>query len=185
MKKIIVKDYNNEWPDLFNRSKSILLTHLSPLDVDIQHVGSTSVPGLPSKPILDIDIIVPDESVLLDTIKSLEGLGYVHVGNLGVEGRETFRQTKSIEGLEYPHHLYAGLRNSLGIRNHILFRDYLRNNLTKRNEYGILKMELAQLYENDIDLYIDGKTKFITNILLDCDMNHIELSKIIDSNKKK
>ena len=90
-----VEPYNPNWKSAFECLKQFIGTALSDLalDIDIQHIGSTSIPGLFSKPILDIDIIIENKDLLPTIIFMLEKIGYKHKGDQGIPGRFAFRQT--------------------------------------------------------------------------------------------
>lgn len=107
--KIIVTDHSPQWAAAFEQLKKIYQQHLGHLVRDIQHVGSTSVPGLPAKPILDIDIIIDDEDTLPEIIRILAGIGYEYVGDLGIKDRYAF---KSPPDPAMPHHLYVCIAGS-------------------------------------------------------------------------
>jgi GrpB-like predicted nucleotidyltransferase (UPF0157 family) len=127
----------------------------------MEHVGSTSVPGLSAKPVIDIDIVVPAEADVPPAIERLTTLGYVHRGDLGVEGREAFTPPAPSPG----HHLYLCPSNNLALANHLAVRDYLREHPEDAHEYGALKKQLASRFPHDIDAYIAGKTDAILRIL--------------------
>lgn len=184
MRKINVPDYDPMWSKIFKNYKKVYLKILNDQNVDIQHVGSTSVEGLAAKPILDIDIIVEDDQSLESVIKNLAKLGYDHVGDLGIKGREAFKLVKSNENLTYKHNLYAGKKDSLGIQNHLKFRNYLRSHPESIIEYSSLKKKLASKFEYDIDSYIDGKTDFIIDILKRCGITERDQIDISNQNKK-
>lgn len=129
--------------------------------IDIQHVGSTSVPGLCAKPIIDIDIIVADRAKLASVATALQDISYRHLGDLGIPGREAFKA----DDHAITHHLYACLADSPALKNHLTLRDHLRSHPTDREAYGALKRELARKFPHDIDSYIAGKTAFIEGIL--------------------
>ena len=119
------------------------------------------MPGLAAKPVIDMSVVVPTEAVVLTAIERLAGLGYVHLGNLGVEGRDAFAAPDG-----WPrHNLYVCPRDSPGLANHLVVRDYLRAQPVAAKEYGELKKRLAREFTHDIDAYIDGKTDFILEIL--------------------
>jgi GrpB-like predicted nucleotidyltransferase (UPF0157 family) len=90
MRTIEVVDYDPRWPETFAHLRSPILTALGDLAVAVEHVGSTSVPGLAAKPVIDISIVVPEKSDVPTGISRLAILGYVHRGDLGIEGREAF-----------------------------------------------------------------------------------------------
>lgn len=153
---IKIEEYNESWPGYFQEIRAKLWPVVKDLATGIEHIGSTSVPGLVAKPIIDLDIIAPKNSIPA-VIERLRGLGYEHLGCLGIEGREAFRSpTGHIE-----HHLYACLEGCLALRNHIAFRDHLRRNPTARKEYSALKKDLAIHFGNSSDEYTQRKTGFI------------------------
>ncbi len=109
-----------------------------------------------------MDIVLPSIELLPEVITRLSALGYSHEGDLGITGREAFRQP--LNGLP-AHHLYACVAGAGALADHIDLRDYLRSHREAVIEYGELKKQLAALYPHDIDLYIAGKTPFITRCL--------------------
>lgn len=129
--------------------------------ITIEHVGSTSVPWLAAKPVIDIDIVVASRTRLPSLISRLEPLGYRHCGDLGIDDREAFAATENLPD----HNLYACVQGSVALRNHLAVRDYLRAHPAEAEKYSSLKKRLAKKYFNDIDGYIEGKTSFILSIL--------------------
>ncbi|WP_066507494.1 GrpB family protein [Abyssisolibacter fermentans] len=189
-RKIVVEDYNPKWAEEFEKLKAVYLEKLKEINVDIQHVGSTSVCGLAAKPIIDIDIIVQNDEDLKNVIKRLASLGYEHEGNMGIKGREAFKRVS--DEVPYntvikewmPHHLYAGIRGCVSLENHLLLRDYLRQNKDAALEYGNLKKKLAVKYKYDIDTYVEKKTSFIIDILSKSGISKKDLLDIEKQNKK-
>ncbi len=161
-KRVIVCSYDKAWKDNFNIIREELAAALGDLALRIEHVGSTSVPGLSAKPIIDIDVVIRDYSVFSEVVEALEGIGYYHEGDLGISGREAF----GYDGKEHlqKHHLYVCPENSLELKRHISFRDYLRSHPAEAAEYGRIKEEGALLYPEDIDQYIEYKSSFIQEI---------------------
>jgi len=191
MRKIVIVDYNIDWADEFNVLKAVYLKHMKHLNIDVQHVGSTSVPGLAAKPILDIDIIIDNIEKLNSVIVVLEELGYTHQGDLGIKGREAFnRKSDTVpyhnnQSYRFAHNLYVCAAGSAALKYHLLFRDYLRQNSEAACEYGNLKKELAAKYEYDIDSYIENKTGFITKILSITGVSESEIIEITMQNRIK
>lgn len=189
MKKIIVEDYNPLWQEQFKLLKSFITDNLKEFHITIEHVGSTSVEGLAAKPILDIDIVINDDTDSLKIIHTLHKLGYLHQGDLGIKGREAFKRASA--AVPYcptntnwmDHHLYLCRRNIPALQNHLNFREYLRNNPTSVQKYGELKKKLAKKYPYDIDSYVESKTEFIINILKKCGFHSSDLSMITEQNK--
>lgn len=161
-KQVIVLPYDEKWKDDFEAIRDELNTVLGGLVIRIEHVGSTSVEGLPAKPIIDIDAVISDRAVLPDVITALGKLGYSHEGDLGIPGREAFKYA----GKEHlrKHHLYVCAEDSAELKRHLGFRDYLRAHPDAAAEYGRIKEEGARLYPWDMDKYIEHKSSFIENI---------------------
>ena len=165
-RRIVVLSYDEQWEQDFHDIEKELLSALGALALRIEHVGSTSVKGLSAKPIIDIDIVIIGYSVFDAVVSSLGKIGYIHEGNLGIEGRDAFRY----EGKEHlrTHHLYVCPQNSRELHRHIVFRDYLRNNPDVAQRYGEIKEKAAYLYPYDIDRYTEYKASFIEEIYLLC-----------------
>ncbi len=161
MKRIVVVDYDPAWPGDFEQVRSRVWPAVADVAVAVEHVGSTSVPGLAAKPIVDISVVVPGPADVPTVIERLATLGYRHCGNLGVEGREAFASPSALP----LHHLYACPSNSLALANHLAVRNYLRAHPDAAREYGELKKQLAQRFLDDIDGYTDGKTDAILKML--------------------
>ena len=185
MKKIEVVPYDLIWPIEFEKAKYFYENWLKDVDVEVVHVGSTSIEGLWAKPILDIDIIVntPDDN--MKVIHLLEQAGYIHRGIMGIEGREAFKYKADNPHINWmTHHLYVCLRNSESLTNHLLLQSHLRNNPKAIEEYSQLKRHLAKVYPFDIDAYVEGKTKLITEFLEAQGMDSTSIEKIEIANKK-
>ena len=177
---IVVVDYDPAWPDLFHQLKNRLWAVVRDVADTIEHVGSTSVPGLAAKPVIDLDIVVEDASRLEEVIDRLASIGYQHLGDLGVADREAFREPAS----SIRHNLYACPHDGLGLRNHLAVREYLRVHADVAAKYGKLKLELAQKFAHDIDGYIDGKTEFLLEILRASSLSDEDLEEIERANRK-
>jgi GrpB-like predicted nucleotidyltransferase (UPF0157 family) len=158
---IMVVAYDPAWSTQFEVLWSTILSAIGDIAVAIEHVGSTSVPGLAAKPIIDIDVVVASAADVAIAVERLAVIGYEHQGNLGVEGREAF---KSPPGPPR-RNLYVCVQGGTALRDHLMLRDYLRNNSDSAAEYGRLKKQLAARFPTDIDKYIDGKTDFILKVL--------------------
>ena len=91
--KIQIAIYNPLWKNQFDEIKSVLMKHINIASIEIEHVGSTSILGLRAKPIIDLDIILEEDKYLMErVINKLNEIGYNHVGDLGVNGREAFKK---------------------------------------------------------------------------------------------
>ncbi|MBS4535736.1 GrpB family protein [Clostridium sp. D2Q-14] len=185
MQKVVVEKYNPKWKIEFEKAKSFYEELLSSIEMKVEHVGSTSVEGLWAKPILDIDIIVGNVEDSLRAIELLTTVGYKHIGNLGVEGREVLKYDEDNSYIKWmEHHLYVCLEGNENLQNHLLLRKHLRNNKKSVELYSVLKRELADKFSDDIELYIDGKTDLITELLKTEGMNSEKLKRIESINKK-
>lgn len=160
MSPIVVADYDPAWPVAFERVRSFVWPAVADVAISIQHVGSTSVPGLAAKPVIDIDVIVPAAQVAAG-VERLQSLGYEHQGDLGVSQREAFRSPPGFTR----HHLYLCPSTSPALANHLAIRDYLRGHPPAARAYGELKKKLARDFVDDIDGYVAGKTPFLVGIL--------------------
>jgi GrpB-like predicted nucleotidyltransferase (UPF0157 family) len=180
MRSVVVVDYDEGWPEAFERVRSRVWPAVSDVALAVEHVGSTSVPGLAAKPIIDVSVVVRGEDDVAVGIERLAGLGYVHRGNLGIEGREAFN---SPEGLP-AHNLYLCPRDNPALANHLAVRDYLRTHSDVAKEYGDLKKRLAVEHRTDIDSYIDGKTDMLLGILRAVGMALEEVEAIERANRK-
>lgn len=161
-KHVVVMPYDVKWKQAFINIKSELEAVLGDLALRIEHVGSTSVEGLSAKPVIDIDVVIKDTSILEPVISALAKIGYRHEGDLGIPGREAFKY----EGKEHlmKHHLYVCAKDSDELKRHLAFRDYLRSHPEAVKKYSRVKTEGAELYPYDIDKYIEHKSPFIEEI---------------------
>ena len=162
---VAVEDFNPEWAVWFSHLSSYFTDKLGPQIIRIEHVGSTSVPGMVAKPIIDLDIVINMSD--FELIKSkLEVLGYVHQGDLGIPEREAFALTnlKLKEDLP-PHHLYVCDIKSRELQRHIVFRDYLRSHPDDAAKYSEIKVQLVKKHSGDRTQYIDGKDHLVKELL--------------------
>jgi GrpB-like predicted nucleotidyltransferase (UPF0157 family) len=153
---VVIVDYDPAWPGEFGALRDRAEAAVGGLAVAIEHVGSTAVPGLGAKPVIDLVVVVEPECVAA-AVERLTSIGYVHRGNLGVEGREAF---SSPEG-ERRHHLYVSPTDSEELRAQLAFRDRLREDGELAAEYETLKRELALRFRDDRAGYTDAKTEFV------------------------
>ena len=142
--------------------KAELASALGQLAIGIEHVGSTSVQGLSAKPIIDIDVVIKDDTLVEDVVSALGEIGYQHEGNLGIVGREAFKYDGKKHLMK--HHLYVCPEDSPELRRHIAFRDYLRAHPEAVRDYSRIKEEGAKQYPDDMERYIEHKSPFIKKI---------------------
>jgi len=158
---IIIEPYDPQWPEHFAILRSKISTALGTLAEAIDHVGSTAVPGLAAKPIIDVDALLQSASDLPIAIRRLATSGYHHQGDLGVHGREAFRAPAS----DFPHHLYVCSPECLEYRRHIAFRNHLRSCPEDASAYANLKRTIADRFHTDREAYTQAKTEFVQSIL--------------------
>lgn len=153
---MLIQAYNPQWPQWFERIQAILAAALQGLDHTIEHVGSTAVPGLAAKPIIDIDIVYPPTTDFKTIQKRLQDIGYYHNGNQGIADREVFKRQASIAHAildSIAHHLYVCPQYSHELKRHIKFRDCLRKDETARLWYQTIKYQLAEETQQDRKRY--------------------------------
>jgi GrpB-like predicted nucleotidyltransferase (UPF0157 family) len=160
-KPVRIVPYDAQWPEQFREIQGRLWAAISGLAIRIEHVGSTSVPGLAAKPVIDIDILIDSRDRLPAVVARLAELGYEHRGDLGIPDRDAFRPPDGPP----PHHLYVCPAESLALRNHLVFRDHLRHHSEDAAEYAALKSRLAESFAHDRERYTEGKTEFVLSIL--------------------
>lgn len=142
---IVVSDYDPRWAERFEDLRQRLAPHVADLTVSIEHVGSTAVPGCAAKPIIDVDVVVAEGTVMPELISRLSGQGYRHEGDLGILGREAFQAPSAAP----EHHLYGVVAGSEPHLDHILLRDYLRQRPDEVRRYSTWKVALAQRFHAD------------------------------------
>lgn len=153
---MVLEKYSSNWINDFTDIKREIVNALNGLTYTIEHVGSTSVPNLDSKPIIDIDIIY-SKQLYFEKIKlGLEKIGYYHNGNQGIQDREVFKRNGKLtnEILDtVKHHLYVCPIDSKALERHILSRNFLRKNDWARIKYQQMKYELSEKANQDRKVY--------------------------------
>lgn len=161
MQEVRVVSYDPDWPRAFATLRDTVMPTLKDIALRIEHVGSTSVPGLDAKPIIDMTVVVREPEDVAVAIQALERLDYEHRGNLGIIGREAFYAPPGA----IPHHLYVCVEGSTPLINHTHVRDHLRAHDADRAAYARLKHDLARAHAGDIDRYTRAKTDLLMRIL--------------------
>lgn len=152
--------YTKEWVRLFEEERLRLQAVVGRYVLDIQHVGSTFIPGMVAKPIIDIAIAVNNFEEASICIKPIEQLGYEYKGENGIPRRHFFAK-----GNPTTHHLHMNEIGSRAWNDHIIFRDYLAQHPEIAKEYAELKMGLARRYPTDRQSYLDNKAPFIQRVI--------------------
>jgi GrpB-like predicted nucleotidyltransferase (UPF0157 family)/quercetin dioxygenase-like cupin family protein len=160
-KDIVVLDHDAAWADWFEQLRGFVWPAVEGLALEVEHVGSTSVPGLAAKPIIDLDVVVATDEDVSAAIDALATLGYRWRGDLGVEGRQAFLAPSDAD--LPPHHLYVVVDQNKAHLDHVLLRDLLREDDGARERYAELKRANADL--RDIDAYVAGKAELVASLL--------------------
>lgn len=161
IRKIEVVAYDETWSDKYFEEKNKLQTLLKTELIRSFHIGSTAVPGLKAKPIIDLLLIVNDLNVLDAFSEEFEALGYEVMGEYGIKDRRFFQKGKETR----THHVHAFQYNNINeIERHLLYRDYLRSHPVECERYALLKSSLAEKYPDDIAKYFKGKESLVKEI---------------------
>ena len=180
MRTITVVDYDASWPARFASLRATVEPAVADLAVAIEHVGSTAVPGLAAKPIIDLDVVVRSRMDVPIAVGRLTALGYDHLGDLGIAGREAFRPPDAMP----THNLYVCRHDSPSLANHLALRDHLRRDAALARAYGDLKKRLARAFPHDVDAYGAAKTDFIVAVLRDAGLPEAHLEGIERANRR-
>ncbi len=162
MKKIVVLESSPVWQREFQRLCVHLTSFLQDDCLAIRHVGSTAVPGLAAKPVLDIDIVMSTAHDLDKVRPILEKRGYYFRGDLGIKGRYAFGYGSSSF---MRHHLYVVKPQAGSYLDHLALREGLKADPSAIERYAIVKRALAKQFIFDIDAYIEGKSEVIQAIM--------------------
>lgn len=162
IRRVEIVPYDPDWPAMYEEEATLLRSLFGDLLAAIHHIGSTSVPGLASKPIIDI----MGEAVDLERIDSfdarMQALGYMPRGEYGIPGRRYFPKGTPIH---HTHHLHIFAAETRLVREHLAFRDYLAAHPDTAGEYAALKESLAEKHGTDLEAYTDGKAAFISGVV--------------------
>ncbi len=165
---MLLETYTSTWIKDFDAIKHEIENGIPDINYTIEHVGSTSVPNLDSKPIIDIDIIYSHLADFEKIKSGLRKMGYAHHGNQGIEGREVFKRNGigHYEILDtIIHHLYVCPVDSLALERHILSRDFLRKNDWARLKYQQMKYDMAERANQDRKKYQALKEQYINDFI--------------------
>lgn len=154
-----VVPYDDGWPVRYETEAERLRDALGEAAARVHHIGSTAIPGIRAKPIIDMLIEVSDLAALDAQSSRIESLGYEAKGEFGIPGRRYFRRDNE-DGVR-THQIHAFDVGGLQADRHLAFRDYLISHPQVARAYGELKQQLAQRFPNDINAYMDGKDSFV------------------------
>ncbi|KAF2682975.1 acyl-CoA N-acyltransferase [Lentithecium fluviatile CBS 122367] len=178
---VVVEPYNPAWPSYFSKIKSTIQSYLSGIPIlSIEHIGSTSVPHLAAKPIIDIDIIVTRENIQPAVDALVQKGKFTYLGELGIADRHALQDPDQVP----KRNVYVCVEGAFQVRNHLGVRDTLKQNAELRDEYGALKLQLAEQGTNIVD-YIEAKSGVVMKILKAAGLlSGEELEEIEMANKK-
>jgi GrpB-like predicted nucleotidyltransferase (UPF0157 family) len=161
---ILVVEYDPQWPILFEQEKETILAALGSSLLMVEHIGSTSVPGLAAKPVIDMGVGVRSLAAAAALMPAIERLGYAYepaFEQLVPERRFFWKGTPIV----HTYHLHLAERDHPVLLRPLRFRDYLRRHPDLAESYGRLKKELAKRCDQDIEAYVNGKTAFIEQVM--------------------
>jgi GrpB-like predicted nucleotidyltransferase (UPF0157 family) len=176
---ILVVEYDPAWPVRYEQLREEYAEAMAAVGVpvvSIEHVGSTAVPGLAAKPVIDCDIVVAGQDVAAAS-HVLCGLGFTPLGELGIPLRWAFKEPKRLA----PTNTYVVVQDSLSLRNHLAVRDILRADPGLREEYAAVKRKIGAVAAN-IDEYGSGKNAMVQRILAAAGLTAAERASI-DANQ--
>ena len=157
---IAVIDYQPAWPRQFADEAARIRRILGDNCVTIHHIGSTAVPGLAAKPVIDLLPVVRELAAVDHSAAAFARIGYEYLGEFGLPGRRYLRKG----GDRRTHQIHIFALGSAEIDRHLAFRDYLRTHPAVCERYARLKRSLAAQYPHDIEGYCDGKDAFIKRV---------------------
>lgn len=159
--EVRIEEYSEGWIEKFKEEEEKIKEVLNKQLLEIHHIGSTSVPNLKAKPIIDILLVVKEVDQVDKFNEEFEKLGYEAMGEHGIANRRFFKKG----GDDRSHHIHAfDNNNRRDIERHLAFRDYLIRNKSTAKEYQKLKEELAEKFPNDMDSYCEGKDAYIKKV---------------------
>lgn len=156
---IEIEDYNKRWPEAFEKERRSISQVLGALALDILHIGSTAVPGMAAKPIVDILVAVEHIDSGAECVSKLVEVGYRYVPQ-----DEDPDRIFLYKGMPRTHHVHIVRYGSPTYHKHVAFRDYLMCHEEVRDKYRQLKKDLASRFRNDRKAYVEGKTIFIEKV---------------------
>lgn len=160
MQKVEVVPHNPLWQTIFELESQRIAQALGENAIAIHHIGSTAIPGIYAKPI--IDLLVAVRSIAQVDGQTMVAQGYEAMGEYGIPGRRYFRKNDAA-GMR-THHVHVFEMGSAHIERHLAFRDYIRAHPKEAKAYSTLKRQLAKAHPTDIEAYMDGKDGFIQAI---------------------
>ena len=160
--RVLMEPHNPDWTRQFQLEAARVTSALGSTAVDVHHIGSTAIPGIYAKPVLDLLLVVDSVTALDNKQSAIEALGYEARGEYGIPGRRFYRRDNADS--DRTHQIHAFETGSPQIARHLAFRDYMIAHPDAAQAYSDLKRELAAKHPNDIEAYMDGKDAFIQEV---------------------
>lgn len=161
---VVLADHDTRWTACFDVISGSMAAGLEPFEIEIHHVGSTAVPNIKAKPILDV-LCIADVIEAFDALRHrMEEMDFVWKGEYGIPGRRYCVRYNREQTVSYVH-LHAFRRGHPAVEEHLLFRDYLRARPEKAQQYESLKRTLAEKFASDRKNYTDGKDTLIKTLI--------------------
>ncbi|MFL5944372.1 MAG: GrpB family protein [Gaiellaceae bacterium] len=157
---VVIADYDAEWPRWFEQAAARIRDALGDKALEVQHVGSTSVPGLPAKPLIDINLVVADTTDEDAYVPPLEAIGYV----LRIREPDWYEH-RLLRGYDPPVNLHVFPQGCEEVERMLRFRDHLRTNDADRELYARTKRELAAKEWKYVQNYADAKSEVVQDIM--------------------
>lgn len=154
-----VVTHDPRWAEMFEIEAKEIQRALQKSFLRSHHIGSTAIPDILAKPIIDVLVEVRSLQLLDSESLNMKSLGYCSMGEYGIPGRRYFRKENS-DGVR-THHVHAYERGDEEVELHLAFRDYMRAHPESAQKYSVLKKRLAERYPDDIEGYMDGKHDFV------------------------
>jgi len=159
-RRVGVVSYNSNWKEMYKEESEKIKNVLSDIIINIHHIGSTAIPGIKAKPVIDILVEVKYIEGADQYNHKMKELGYEAMGEYGIPKRKFFRKG----GNNRTHHIHIFQVGNEEIEKHINFKEYLIAHPKKAQEYSKLKENLVNKYTCDIENYINSKSDFIKEI---------------------
>jgi len=162
MRRVDVVAYDSGWPAAFEAAAGELRAAIGDNLLAVHHIGSTAIPGIFAKPVIDLLPVVANLSALDGRSAAMASLGYEVMGEFGIAGRRYFRRDDAA-GVR-THHVHAFVDGSGEVERHLAFRDFMRAHPEHAATYGQLKRRLAASFPTDVEAYMEGKDALIKDL---------------------
>jgi GrpB-like predicted nucleotidyltransferase (UPF0157 family) len=161
---VVIKPYDHNLPIYFEKEKNFLIKNLGK-DFEIHHIGSSAVPGLGGKNVIDIQLLAPNKKIANKTIKKLESIGYSYQKNAGDAYRIFFNRDRYYDKKKVHIHIHLMWKSAKKYKDYLMFRDYLRKHPEEAKRYYSLKKIWAKKAGNKRKKYTEMKTDYVKEVL--------------------